>query len=99
MTVLLSFRRAVSIGTIPPTPPPPPPYHFPLCATAVQLRSDFVCPTKSLRAGLELDHKKAFELHLQAANMNMPRAQYNTAVHYLEGTGIEQVGSGFRLSS
>ncbi|CAM9403938.1 unnamed protein product [Ectocarpus fasciculatus] len=42
------------------------------------------------RAGLELDHDKAFELHLQAANMNMPRAQYNTAVHYLEGTGTEQ---------
>lgn len=39
-----------------------------------------------------MDHDKAFELHLKAANMGMPRAQFNTAVHYFEGTGVEQVG-------
>ncbi|CAM9437071.1 unnamed protein product, partial [Hapterophycus canaliculatus] len=42
------------------------------------------------RAGLEVDNEKAFKLHLQAANMGMPRAQFNTAVHYAEGTGIER---------
>eukprot|EP00903_Cladosiphon_okamuranus_P011718 g11020.t1 len=42
------------------------------------------------RAGLEVDHKRAFGLHLQAANMGMPRAMFNTAVHYFEGSGVEQ---------
>ncbi|CAM9089884.1 unnamed protein product [Scytosiphon promiscuus] len=42
------------------------------------------------RAGLKVDNEKAFKLHLQAANMGMPRAQFNTAVHYAEGTGIER---------
>eukprot|EP00752_Nemacystus_decipiens_P009159 g8181.t1 len=42
------------------------------------------------RAGLEVDHRRAFELHLKAANMGMARAMYNTAVHYFEGTGVEQ---------
>lgn len=44
------------------------------------------------RGGLEVDHNKAFELHLKAANLGMPRAQFNTGVHYFEGTGVEQVG-------
>lgn len=39
-----------------------------------------------------MDNEKAFELHLKAANIGMPRAQFNTAVHYFEGTGVEQVG-------
>ena len=43
-----------------------------------------------------MDHEKAFELHLKAANMGMPRAMFNTAVHYFEGTGIEQVRGDFR---
>lgn len=46
---------------------------------------------ETARAGLEVDHEKAFELHLKAANMGMARAQFNTAVHYFEGSGVEQV--------
>lgn len=45
----------------------------------------------AFRAGLTVDHEKAYELHLYSANLGMPRAQYNTAVHYFEGKGVEQV--------
>lgn len=56
----------------------------------------FFPAAETTRAGLETDHEKAFELHLKAANMGMPRAMFNTAVHYFEGTGIEQVKGEFR---
>lgn len=45
----------------------------------------------AFRAGLTVNQEKAYELHLHAANMGMPRAQYNTGVHYFEGKGVEQV--------
>lgn len=38
-----------------------------------------------------MNHEKAYELHLSAANRGMPRAQYNTAVQLFEGKGVEQV--------
>ena len=43
------------------------------------------------RGGLEVDHEKAYELHLNAAKRGMPRAQYNTAVQLFEGKGVQQV--------
>lgn len=43
------------------------------------------------RGGLEMNHEKAYELHLSAANRGMPKAQYNTAVQLFEGKGVEQV--------
>lgn len=45
--------------------------------------------------GLAVDHEKAYELHLSAAQRGMPRAQYNTGVHLLEGKGVEQVRAAF----
>lgn len=58
-----------------------------------------IVPAPTTRAGLEVDHEKAFELHVKAANMGMPRAMFNTGVHYFEGTGVEQVNGKFRRFS
>lgn len=49
------------------------------------------CFPCAFRAGLTVDQEKAYELHLHSAKLGMPRAQYNTAVHYFEGKGVEQV--------
>lgn len=90
---------------MPPHPPNPRCFLSPFTATATtaRFRAKVFTPkplysfiAKITRAGLEVDHKKAFELHLKAANMGMPRAMFNTAVHYFEGSGVEQVIEEFR---
>ncbi|CAM9451154.1 unnamed protein product [Sphacelaria rigidula] len=42
------------------------------------------------RAGLEEDWEKGFELHLRAANLGLPTAQYHVGVHFFSGRGVEK---------
>ena len=40
--------------------------------------------------GVGVDYKKAFKLRLKAATLGDPESQYNVAVHYIKGVGVEQ---------